>query len=87
MFSIKILDRIVISEHYTCGANFNTTTGNGVDNGDLNGDGVVDVADLGIIGASWSTAETTGSSTTVVPEPTTLSLFAISVLMVGYRWR
>ncbi len=69
------------------GANFNTTTGNGVDDGDLNGDGVVDVADLGIIGASWSTAETAGSSTTVVPEPTTLSLFAISVLMVGYRWR
>ncbi len=69
------------------GANFNTTTSNGVDGGDLNGDGIVDVADLGIIGANWTAAQATGSASVLVPEPATLSLFVMSVLMVGHRRR
>ena len=55
--------------------------------GDANGDGVVDVADLIILGANWSASQTTGNASALVPEPTMLSLLAMSVLVVGRRRR
>ena len=55
--------------------------------GDFNGDNVVDVADLGILGANWTTGQAAGSLVDLVPEPATLPLLAMSVLMVGCRWR
>ena len=55
--------------------------------GDFNQDGVVDVADLGILGANWNAAQAIGDASALVPEPVTLSLLAISVLMVGRRRR
>ncbi len=66
------------------GANFNTTEVTYVD-GDANLDGGVDVADLGILGANWSASQATGNTSALVPEPTTLSLIAMSVLLVGRR--
>ncbi len=68
------------------GANFNAddmqwNTGN------FNLDGMTDVADLGILGANWSASQATGNTSALVPEPTTLSLIAMSVLMVGQRRR
>jgi len=55
--------------------------------GDANFDGIVDVADLGILGANWTASRTTGNTSALVPEPATLSLLAMSVLMVGRRQR
>ena len=55
--------------------------------GDFNGDNVVDVADLGILGANWTTGQAADSLVDLVPEPATLPLLAMSVLMVGCRWR
>jgi len=55
--------------------------------GDANFDGLVDVADLGILGANWTASQSTGNASAVVPEPITLSLLAMSVLMVGRRRR
>ena len=55
--------------------------------GDFNGDNIVDVADLGILGANWTASQAVGNTSALVPEPTTLSLLAMSVLMVGHRRR
>ena len=68
------------------GANFNGTEVSYVD-GDANLDGSVDVADLGILGANWTASQVTGNTSALVPEPTTLSLLAMSMLMVGRRRR
>jgi len=68
------------------GANFNQSNMTFAD-GDFNGDGATDVADLGILGANWTASQTTGNASALVPEPTTLSLLAMSVLMVGRRRR
>ena len=54
---------------------------------DANFDGLVDVADLGILGANWSASQATGNASALVPEPATLSLLAMSVLVVGRRQR
>ena len=53
--------------------------------GDFNFDGIVDIADLGILGANWTASQVTGNASALVPEPATLSLLAVSVLMVGRR--
>ncbi len=66
------------------GANFNQSNMTFAD-GDFNDDGIVDVADLGILGANWSASQATGNTSALVPEPTTLSLLAMSVLVVGRR--
>ena len=66
------------------GANCTSPEGTYVD-GNANLDGGVDVADLGIVGANWSAAQATGNTSALVPEPATLSLLAMSVLMVGRR--
>jgi len=66
------------------GANFNADDMQW-DTGDFNLDGITDVADLGILGANWSASQVTGNASALVPEPTTLSLLAMSVLMVGCR--
>ena len=50
-------------------------------------DGIVDVADLGILGANWTASEATGNASALVPEQTTLSLLAMSVLVVRRGWR
>ena len=55
--------------------------------GDFNLDNTTDVADLGILGANWSASQATGNASALVSEPTTLSLLAMSVLMVGRRRR
>ncbi len=68
------------------GANFNAADMQW-NTGDFNLDGMTDVADLGILGANWSASQSTGNASALVPEPTTLSLLAISVLMVGRRRR
>ncbi len=68
------------------GANFNGSEVTYVD-GDANLDGDVDVADLGIVGANWSASQATGNASALVPEPATLSLLAMSVLLVGRRRR
>ena len=57
------------------------------DTGDFNLDSMTDVADLGILGANWTASQSTGNTSALVPEPTTLSLLAMSVLMVGHRRR
>jgi len=68
------------------GANFGSHNAVPAD-GDFNRDGVIDVADLGILGANWSASQSTGTATALVPEPTTLSLLAMSMLVVGRRRR
>ncbi len=68
------------------GANFNQSNKTFSD-GDFNDDGIVDVSDLGILGANWTASQATGNASSLVPEPTTLSLLAMSVLMVGRRRR
>ena len=68
------------------GANFNQSNMAFAD-GDFNDDGIVDVADLGILGANWSASQATGNASALVPEPATLSLLAMSVLMAGRRRR
>jgi len=55
--------------------------------GDANFDGIVDVADLGILGANWTASQTTGNASALVPELATLSLLAMSMLVVGRRRR
>lgn len=35
-----------------------------------NCDGIVDVADLGVLGANWTALQTTGNASALVPEPT-----------------
>ncbi len=68
------------------GANFNAADMQW-NTGDFNLDSTTDVADLGILGANWSASQSTGNASALVPEPTTLSLLAMSVLMVGCRRR
>ena len=68
------------------GANFNAADMQW-NTGDFNLDSMTDVADLGILGANWSASQTTGNGSALVPEPATLSLLAVSVLMVGRRRR
>ena len=65
------------------GANFNQS-GMTLDDGDFNGDGIVDVSDLGILGANWTASRSTGDAS-LVPEPTTLSLFVMGVLLARRR--
>ncbi|MBH05824.1 MAG: hypothetical protein CMJ20_05835 [Phycisphaeraceae bacterium] len=67
------------------GANFGSVNAAAGD-GDFNGDGQVDVADLGIVGANW-TAAATGSTTTLVPEPTTIYLVILGGLGSLMRFR
>ena len=55
--------------------------------GDFNGDNMVDVADLGILGANWTAGQAAGGVADLVPEPATLSLLAMSVLLVRRRRR
>ena len=62
------------------GANFGSTNAVVAD-GDFNDDGIVDVADLGILGANWTASQATGNTSVLVPEPATLSLLAMSVLV------
>ncbi len=66
------------------GANFGQSDATFTD-GDFNGDGIVDVADLGILGANWTAAQAAFSTSALVPEPTTLSLVMMGVLMVRPR--
>lgn len=54
---------------------------------DFNDDGIVDVADLGILGANWTASQATGNAIAFVPGPTMLSLLTMSVLIVGRRRR
>jgi len=68
------------------GANFGQINVTFAD-GDFNGDNMVDVADLGILGANWTASQVIGLASALVPEPTTLSLLAMSVLLVGRRRR
>ena len=68
------------------GANFNADDMQW-DTGDFNLDGMTDVADLGILGANWTASQSTGNASALVPEPATLSLLAMSMLMVGRRRR
>ncbi len=68
------------------GANFNAADMQW-NTGDFNLDNMTDVADLGILGANWSASQSTGNASALVPEPTTLLLLAVSVLMVGRRRR
>ena len=68
------------------GANFNADDMQW-DTGDFNLDSTTDVADLGILGANWSASQSTGNASALVPEPTTLSLLAMSVLAVSRRRR
>ena len=65
------------------GANFNADDMQW-NTGDFNLDGTTDVADLG---ANWTASQTTGNASALVPEPTTLSFLAMSVLVVGRRRR
>ena len=51
--------------------------------GDFNLDGMTDVADLDILGANWTASQTIGNTSSLVPEPTTLSLLVVSVLVIG----
>ncbi len=41
----------------------------------------------GVVGANWSASQLTGNASALVPEPATLSLLAMSVMMVGCRRR
>ncbi len=66
------------------GANFGSTQAM-LEDGDFTGDGNVDVADLGVVGANWTASQTTGNVSDLVPEPATLSLLLMSVLMVRRR--
>ncbi len=76
------------------GANFNATDMQW-NTGDFNLDGMTDVADLGILGANWSGGGQLPDAQSilgmelraVIPEPMTLSLYVLSVLMVGRRRR
>ncbi len=68
------------------GANFNADDMQW-NTGDFNLDGMTDVADLGILGANWTASQSTGNASALVPEPATLSLLAMSVLLVGHRRR
>ncbi len=68
------------------GANFNAADMQW-NTGDFNLDSTTDVADLGILGANWTASQSTGNASALVPEPTTLSLLAMSVLLVGRRRR
>ena len=69
------------------GANFHANICDDISDGEFNDDGIVDVAELGILGANWSASQSTGNASALVPEPTTLSLLAVSVLLVGRRRR
>ncbi len=53
--------------------------------GDANDDDITDVADLGILGANWTASQATGNASALVPEPTTLSLLMMSVLVAVRR--
>ena len=67
------------------GANF-TADDMQWDTGDFSLDSMTDVADLGLLGANWTASQATGNASALVPEPTTLSLLAMSVLVVRRGW-
>lgn len=66
------------------GANFNQS-GMTESDGDFNGDGLVDVADLGVLGANWSAGHAMVTGLALVPEPATLSLVVMGMLLTGRR--
>lgn len=66
------------------GANFNNIDVTYID-GDANLDNMIDVADLGIVGANWTASQATAIIVALVPEPATLLLFTMSMLVAGCR--
>ncbi len=66
------------------GANFNQS-GMTESDGDFNGDGLVDVADLGVLGANWSAGHAMVTGLALVPEPATLSLVVMGMLLTRRR--
>ncbi len=66
------------------GANFNQID-TIFNQGNFNDDDITDVADLGILGANWTASQATGNASALVPEPTTLSLLMMSVLVAVRR--
>jgi len=54
--------------------------------GDANGDGVVDVADLGILGANWGASQT-ASLNILIPEPATVLTLNFGLFCFGRRRR
>lgn len=76
------------------GANFNANNATYVD-GDANLDDSVDVADLGMVGANWSAAQGVSLSqalqqsslSTLIPEPATIAVLALSLVCTGCRRR
>ncbi len=63
--------------------------------GDANTDGVVDVADLGILGVNWSSTQEPSLSqamrsselSTFIPEPATVTLTTVGILYLASRYR
>jgi hypothetical protein len=53
--------------------------------GDLNGNGVVDVVDLSIISVLWNIGTEDGAYMPQVPEPATLSLLSVGLLLMRLR--
>ena len=63
--------------------------------GDFNGDNVVDVADLGILGANWSGSQPTplaqafnaSGLNSLIPEPSTVVFIAAGLVCLARRRR
>ena len=55
--------------------------------GDLNGDTVVDIADVGIVGANWTAAQAADSAAALVPEPATVAVLGSAWACLGCRRR
>jgi hypothetical protein len=75
---VNLTDLTVLGSHY--GAEGQTWL-----EGDFTGDGLINLTDLTIMGGQYG--ETSGSSTTGVPEPASLSLVAIGAMTILMRRR